>query len=153
MEQTTPERAKGFLDESAVAHLGVVSNGEPYVTPMSFVVEGDRILFRTKPGKRYEAMLENPTVSIEVSTFDQDSGNWTSVIIKGTARPVSDDETIALTVQLLLRKYESVLGSPLARGGIQPLASFPHVVEVSIDEITGMTSGGFSAVRTRPGRL
>ena len=153
MEEMTNERAKSFLEDAAVAHVGVVSHGEPYVTPMSFVFQGNRILFRTKPGKRYEAMVENPSVSIEASTFDEESGDWSSVIVKGTASLVIDDETIERTVQLLLQKYESSLGSPLSRGGIQPMATFPHVMEVTIEEITGMSSGGYPAARTRPGRL
>ena len=86
-----------------VAHIGVMSEGEPYVTPMSFVVDSDRILFRTQPGKRYEAMLENPVVSIEASTFDSETGDWTSVIVRGRAADASDDATISLTVQLLFR--------------------------------------------------
>ena len=144
MDSITADRAKRFLEESLVAHIGVISVGEPYVTPMSFVVDGDRILFRTQPGKRYEAMLENPAVSIEASTFDNETGDWTSVIVNGKAAEADDDATISLTVQFLLRK---------CRGGFQPMASFPHVVEVPIDEITGMTSGGGFAMRTRPGRL
>ena len=153
MESITVEQSKRFLHESLVAHVGVISEGEPYVTPMSFVVDGDRILFRTKPGKRHEAILENPLVSIEASTFDTETGDWTSVIVRGRAAEVDDDATISLTVQLLFRKYGEVLGSPLSRGGIQPMASFPHVVQVPIDEITGMNSGGGFAMRTRPGRL
>ena len=153
MESITVEQAKRFLDESLVAHIGVMSEGEPYVTPMSFVVDGDRILFRTKPGKRHEAMMENSAVSIEVSTFDDETGDWTSVIVRGRAAEAGDDATISLTVQLLFQKYGTVLGSPLSRGEIQPMASFPHVVQVPIDEITGMTSGGGFAMRTRPGRL
>ena len=153
MESITAEQAKRFLDESLVAHIGVISAGEPYVTPMSFVVDGDRILFRTKPGKRYEAMLENPAISIEASTFDEETGDWTSVIVVGRAAEAGDDATISLAVQLLFDKYGTVLGSPLSRGGIQPMASFAHVVQVPIDEITGMTSGGAFAMRTRPGRL
>ena len=152
MESITVEQAKRFLDESLVAHIGVISEGEPYVTPMSFVVDEDRILFRTKPGKRHEAMMENPVVSIEASTFDNETGDWVSVIVRGRAAE-ADDATISLTVQLLYQKYGTVLGSPLSRGGIQPMASFPHVVQVPIDEITGMTSGGGFAMRTRPGRL
>ena len=153
MESITVKQAKRFLEESLVAHIGVMSEGEPYVTPMSFVVDSDRILFRTQPGKRYEAMLENPVVSIEASTFDSETGDWTSVIVRGRAADASDDATISLTVQLLFQKYDKVLGSSLSRGGIQPMASFPHVVEVPIDEITGMISGGGFAMRTRPGRL
>ncbi len=153
MESITVEQAKRFLEESLVAHIGVISEGDPYVTPMSFVMDSDRILFRTKPGKRYEAMLENPVVSIEASTFDNETGDWTSVIVRGRAAEAGDDATITLTVQLLYQKYGTVLGSPLSRGEIQPMASFPHVVQVTIDEITGMTSGGGFAIRTRPGRL
>ncbi len=153
MESITPDQARNFLDEAPVAHIGVISKGEPYVTPMSFVVDGDRVMFRTQPGKRHEAMLENPVVSIEASTFDDETGSWTSVIVRGTAVEVSDDTTISRAVELLLNKYENALGSPLTRGGIQPMATFPHVVEVVIKEITGMTSGGAFAMRTRPGRL
>ncbi len=153
MESITAEQARRFLDESLVAHIGVMSEGEPYVTPMSFVVDSDRILFRTKPGKRHEAMLENPAVSIEVSIFDEETGDWTSVIVRGMAAEADDDATILLTVQLLFDKYGTVLGSPLSRGGIQPMARFPHVVQVTIDEITGMTSGRGFTIRTRPGRL
>ena len=87
------------------------------------------------------------------STFDRETGDWTSVIVNGKAAEVDDDATISLTVRLLFQKYGTALGSPLSRGGFQPMASFPHVVQVPIDEITGMTSGGGFAMRTRPGRL
>jgi nitroimidazol reductase NimA-like FMN-containing flavoprotein (pyridoxamine 5'-phosphate oxidase superfamily) len=153
VEPITPAEARQFLEEAKVAHIGVVSDGEPYVTPMSFVVDGDRILFRTKPGRRYEALRANPNVSIEVSRFDDETGDWTSVIVNGVARecPEGDCEQ---TVEMLMKKYESVLGSPLAHGGgLQPMSSFPHVVLVEIKEISGMTSGRGFTVRTRPGRL
>lgn len=153
MEPITSQQAREFITEALVAHIGVISEGRPYVTPMSFVVDEDRILFRTKPGKRFEGMVSNPVVSIEASHFDNDTGDWVSVIVIGTATEVHDDETVSRTVQLLLQKYESVLGSPLSRGGLQPMASFPHVVSVSIDEITGMASGGGFGAKTRPGRL
>lgn len=149
-----PEKeAVEFLTRESVAHIGVISEGEPYVTPMSFVVDGSRILFRTKPGKRFEAIESSPLVCVEASRFDDETGDWTSVVVKGHAVERSDDETTARAIELLLEKYEAVLGSPLGHGGLQPMASFPHVIEVPIEEITGMTSGlGFS-FRTRPGRL
>ena len=153
MEQMPDNEAIGFLSRSKVAHIGVISDGVPYVTPMSFVVDGDRILFRTKPGKRLEAIESNPVVCIEASQFDEETGDWTSVVVTGRAEERSDDETTARAVELLLEKYEAVLGSPLGHGGLQPMASFPHVIEVPIEEITGMTSGQGFSFRTRPGRL
>ncbi len=153
MEPITDAAAREFLEKSQVAHIGVVIDGEPYVTPMSFIVIGDRILFRTKPGRRYSGIEQNPVVSVEASHFDEESGDWTSVIVKGTAAVIRDDETIQATLSGLFEKYRQALGSPLSRGGIQPIASFPHVVEILIEEISGMSSSGPFSVRTRPGRL
>ena len=153
MDPLSKDEAARFLDQAHVAHLGVISNGEPYVTPMSFVFDEDRILFRTKPGQRFEAIVAEPRVSIEASTYNSETGDWMSVIVRGNATESTDPATKSKTVEMLLQKYENALGSPLTHGPMQPLASFPHIVEVEILEITGMSSGrGFSA-RTRPGRL
>ncbi len=153
MEPISERQAREFLESEPVAHIGVISDGVPYVTPMSFVIDGNRILFRTKPGRRFSAIESNPTVSIEASTFNEENGEWKSVIVKGTATITSDPGTARLTVEKLLVKYQKALGSPLSRGGMQPLASFPHIVEVEIEEISGMASSGPFTARTRPGRL
>ena len=153
MDSLTEAEARQFLSEAMVAHIGVVSNGDPYVSPMSFVVDGNRILFRTKPGKRFEALVANPRVSIEVSRFDDTTGDWMSVIVQGRAAERTDAATTTLAVEMLLEKYEQALGSPLNRDAFQAMASFPHVVEVTIDEISGMVSGRGLSFPTRPGRL
>ncbi len=153
MEPISEAEAREFLSGEMVAHIGVVSNGEPYVSPMSYVLDGKRLLFRTKPGRRFEALEANPRVSIEVSRFDEATGDWISVIIQGRALERTDTETTTLAVEKLLQKYEQVLGSPLSRDGFQAIPDFPHVVEVSIDEISGMVSGRGFSYRTRPGRL
>ena len=153
MEPITDAEALDFLEHEMVAHLGVIYDGKPYVTPMSFVLDGRRLLFRTKPGRRFEAIESNPMVCIEVSRFDESTGDWVSVVVEGKAVERTDEATTTLAVELLLRKYASVLGSPLGTGGLQPMASFPHVLEVSIDAMTGMSSGRGFSFRTRPGRL
>jgi nitroimidazol reductase NimA-like FMN-containing flavoprotein (pyridoxamine 5'-phosphate oxidase superfamily) len=153
MDTISETRARDFLEAAPVAHIGVVSDGEPYVSPMSFVVDDNRILFRTKPGRRFAALEANPAVSIEVSSYDASNGDWMSVIVRGTAHETTDDAIISVTVEKLFEKYREVLGSPLGRGGIQPLSTFPHVVVVDIDEISGMAATGGFEMRTRPGRL
>ena len=153
MEPISESEAREFLSEATVAHIGVISNGDPYVSPMSFVLDGNRLLFRTKPGKRFEALTAHPKVSIEVSRFDDETGDWMSVIIQGRAVERTDTDTTTHAVELLLAKYGQVLGSPLSRDGFQAMATFPHVVEVEIDEISGMASGRGLSFPTRPGRL
>jgi nitroimidazol reductase NimA-like FMN-containing flavoprotein (pyridoxamine 5'-phosphate oxidase superfamily) len=147
------EEAMEVLATAMVAHIGVIADDEPYVTPMSYAVDGDRILFRTMPGRKLEAIKSAPTVSIEVSHLDEATGDWVSVIVRGTAVESEDEADRARVIELLMDKYRDVIGSPLSTGGMHLLGGAPNVVVVSIDEVTGMSSGRGWEHRTRPGRL
>lgn len=153
MEPMQRDEALQLLSEAPVAHLGVLSEGEPYVTPLSFVLQDDRIVFRTQAGRKLRAIRANPRVCIEVSRFDEQTGDWASVIVWGTASETGDPRAGELTVQMLFTKYAVALGSPLSHGGLHPMPGLPHIVEVRIEEISGMTSGRQFSPRTRPGRL
>lgn len=153
MESLGREEALKVLETAPVAHLGTIYEGEPYVTPMSFVVSEGRILFRTMAGQKLDALEANPVVCIEASHFNEETGAWKSVIVRGRAEEVEEDELKQTTVSLLLHKYEAIMGSPLSSGGVQPLAGPPHFIKVEIEEVTGMTSGSGLSAQTRPGRL
>lgn len=153
MDPLTREQSLRLLEGAPVAHLGLIYDGAPYVTPMSFVVDGERILFRTKAGKKLDALRKDPRVCIEVSQYDPNSGEWASVIITGSAVEVDDASTRSVTVDLLFDKYSGVLGDPLSRSTIQPMSGLPHFILVTIDEISGLSSGSGFRPRTRPGRL
>jgi nitroimidazol reductase NimA-like FMN-containing flavoprotein (pyridoxamine 5'-phosphate oxidase superfamily) len=153
MQPVSRDEALKILEGQPVAHLGIVIDGAPYVTPMSFVVDGERILFRTVAGKKLDGIRANPAVCVEASEFNEETGDWVSVIVRGTARFVDDASTRQDTISRLYSKYEKALGSPLSGGGIVPLGGNPYVVEVLIEEITGMASNGGLRVRTKPGRL
>lgn len=153
MEPLSHEEALEVLESAPVAHLGLVDGGKPYVTPMSFVVEGNRIFFRTMAGKKLDALRQNPSVCVEASRYDEETGDWESVIVRGEATETDEDAITQEVVAHLFRKYEKVIGSPLGGTGMRPLQRLPHIVMVEIDEISGMTSGRGWSERTRPGRL
>lgn len=154
MEPLSREEALELLENQPVAHLAVIRDGRPYVTPMSFVLDGEIILFRTMAGEKLEGIKSNPSVCVEVSSYDEVSGDWVSAIVSGEASEVLDDDVRAKTTSLLFSKYGDVLGSPLSHGGgMRPLQGFPHVIQVVIEEISGMTAGSAWSARTRPGRL
>lgn len=153
METLPDEDSLKLLVEAPVAHLGTITDGRPYVTPMSFVLDESRIRFRTMSGKKLDALREEPRVCIEVSRFDEVSGHWASVIVLGTAFEVESEMVEARVIEKLFEKYADAIGHPLRRGGLQPLTGLPHTVEVEIEEMTGMSSGGPLGLRTRPGRL
>lgn len=154
MEQLTRPEAISFLASRPVAHLGTVMDGAPYVTPMSFVVDGDRILLRTLAGAKLDAIKANPDVCVETSVFDDETGDWMSAIVRGKARLIDEATIQQRVVSLLYSKYAKVMGSPLSGGGgLMPLGGTPFVIEITIDEITGMSSGRGMSVRTKPGRM
>lgn len=154
MESVSREEALEILAVQPVAHLGIVVDGAPYVTPMSFVLDGERVLFRTMAGEKLDGIRANPAVCIETADYNPETGDWVSVIVRGLARLVDDPGTSRELIALLYDKYEKVMGSPLSGGGgLMPLGGIPYVIEVRIDEITGMSSGRGIQVRTKPGRL
>ena len=153
MNEMSRAEAMELLGSAPVAHIGVVFDGDPYVSPVSFVVIGDRIAFRTVPGRRLEALRSHPQVSIEVSKFDTATGEWASVVVNGQAHEIEDTPLRTEVVSRLFEKYREAIGSPMSRGGLQPLTGLPHVVVVEIDEISGRVSGSGFGHRIRPGRL
>jgi len=154
MHEITREEALAILHEVPVVHVALIDGDLPYVTPMSFVVDGESIYFRTVAGRKLDALKTNPNVCIEASKYDEGTGDWESVIVQGKATVIEDTEVKEKTVALLFSKYDEVMGSPLSRPGRPQLdASRVQVVQVTFEEVTGMTSGRGFAARTRPGRL
>ncbi len=139
-----------ILGEGRVAHIAHASDGQPYVTPMSYVmVEGD-LYFRTGIGRRVDAIRANPRSCIEV-TILRDGEAWESVVFWGDARFIDDPDERSRVVAALLSKYhsETALGSPSP--SMLPV-EYP-IVAITPESITGRASGGGLTTKTRPGRL
>lgn len=153
METITQAQCHRLLAEEPVGHLAIVSDNEPYVTPISFVQLHDAIYLRTGPGRRLKALLSGGRCCIEVSRYSNDRGDWESVLVWGTAELVEDSGEEADAIGLLLVKYRNVFGSALAFSRPTPLAPKEVVVKIPIDEMSGRSSGAGFAPRTRPGRL
>ena len=153
MDELPFEEAMAFIARSDVAHLGVIDNGAPYVSPISYVLIEGRLCFRTGAGRRLDALRSNPRVSVEVSEYDIETGDWKSVIAGGDASIVTDDRTAQEVVGQLLHKYAKAIGSPLSRGGARPLPEPGVIVAIDLAEVTGRSSGSWFSLPTRPGRL
>ena len=150
MDELSIEQSERILAEQRVAHLGLVDDGEPYVTPLSYVVLDGDVYYRTGPGRRHDALASDPRVCVEVTRND-DAG-WVSVIFWGEARVVDDPARHAQVVEALLDKYhdEPLIG--IARPG--ELRSEDHIVmAITPERMTGRSSGGGWSSATRPGRL
>jgi nitroimidazol reductase NimA-like FMN-containing flavoprotein (pyridoxamine 5'-phosphate oxidase superfamily) len=153
MIEMSREESIAFLAAQEVGHLAVIDDGEPYVSPISYVVTGDTLYFRTRPGRRLTALRANPRLCVEASATEEEAGTWTSVCVWGDAVVVADPHREADVVSALLEKYadssESILS--YARGSV--FGGQAAVVEVPIDTVTGRQSGRELGAQIRPGRL
>ena len=154
MDELSLERGRQVLEDGLVGHLGVISEGEPYVAPISYVVVNGRICFKTGPGRRAEAIRSSPRVCFETSHVDQSTGYWESVVVWGDAGEITDAFEAQTVISALVAKYRPVMGSPLSPGpNDMGLGEADIVIGLPIETITGRTSGSFFHIATRPGRL
>lgn len=142
------DECERILREAPTAYVACISDGEPYVTPMSFAyVEGD-ILFRTREGKRTEALAADPRVCVVVDLATP-TGGWESVIAWGEATP-ADDHTAAEAIAALIRKYG---GSGFEVSSDQRLPVERPVYRIRLSRMSGRSSGAGLGPETHPGRL
>jgi nitroimidazol reductase NimA-like FMN-containing flavoprotein (pyridoxamine 5'-phosphate oxidase superfamily) len=153
MDTLSQDQCLSLLEEAHVAHIGVITDEGPYVTPISYVVLGNKLAFRTAPGRRTEALEVDPRVSVETSSYDAETGDWASVIIRGTAQVIRNDAAKeGVVVDALFEKYRNAFSNLLASPpGSEPVTRF--IVVIDVTEMSGRTSGGYVTAKTRPGRL
>ncbi len=61
-----------------------------HITPINYAVDGETLLFRTAEGSKLLAVVMNPDIAFEIDSYSEDLA--TSVILRGTARLLEEDE-------------------------------------------------------------
>jgi nitroimidazol reductase NimA-like FMN-containing flavoprotein (pyridoxamine 5'-phosphate oxidase superfamily) len=166
MEPLPEARMDQILDSAKFAHLAVVSDGDPYVGPVSFVRYEDALYFRTVPGERVDALQLHPRAAASFVEFDDETGAWESVLVRGDVNFLENDGSDDAIVVLFLEKYRdytSKLGSGPRLDAQDAAMGWVGTPEVGRDgaivfslamrEVTGRTSGRWMTPGTRPGRL
>jgi uncharacterized protein len=96
------EAITAILDEALVAHLGIVSDGQPFVIPTLHAVIGDDVLVHGSAASRtLRALGGGVPACLTVTLLDgmvlarsvfEMSANYRSVVILGEARPITDPD-------------------------------------------------------------
>jgi nitroimidazol reductase NimA-like FMN-containing flavoprotein (pyridoxamine 5'-phosphate oxidase superfamily) len=154
MDELSVEHCLRILEEGWVGHLGVISEGEPYVAPISYVFVDGRVCFKTGAGRRADAIRSSPRVCLEISQTDESTGEWESVVVWGDASEITDDLEAQAVISALISKYRPILGSPFSPGADDVgLVDRDILLALPIEIITGRSSGSLFNISTRPGRL
>lgn len=124
LEVLSPETCWDLLDRTAVGRIAFVEAGEPIVLPVTHAVHDHQIVFRTGLGSKLGAARMNEVVAFEVDEWDPvERAGW-SVLVRGVAETVYDDEVID--------RYEADDAAPWLES-----ATRGTWVRILVEEITG----------------
>jgi len=127
-----------LLQASRLGRLACVRDGQPYLVPITYAVDGDSLYSFSLLGQKIEWMRENGKVCVQVDRFG-DQREWRSVVAYGRYEELPD--LIGWKVQrerawsLLSREAE--WWTP---GAFKPVgqAPAPHLFyRIVIEEVTG----------------
>lgn len=112
-----------LVGSGTVGRVAVNSDPSPVVLPVNYVLRDDAVVFTTDAGTKWDAATGGVPASFEVDGVDQEHRSGWSVLIHGTlsALDASGD-----TVEEIHDRLDPLPGGPR-----------PHLVRLSIDEVTG----------------
>ena len=114
-ERSMPEIAEEILRAGRVAHVAFAVDGQPYIAPMTYHYETGVVYLHGAPASRLQKTLRGGVpVAIEVTLLDglvasrdakNHSMNYRSVILYGTARPVTDTQRKRALMEAMTARY------------------------------------------------
>lgn len=110
------ERCAALLGGNALGRLAISVDGHPDIYPVNYAYFHESIFFRTAEGSKLAASVVNPHVAFEIDGYS-DSSAW-SVVVKGEARILDDDEDDLVTAEAKLNPWVPTIKMNLV--GITP---------------------------------
>lgn len=137
MRSLTNEEARQLFHTARVARLGCIANGEPYVVPISCLLEGDHLYCHSLPGLKISALRENPHACIQVDQIESDL-RWRSAIAFGKYEELTKANEREQFLGKLLRRFPMLtpVESAIAIDGISPEVI---VFRINIERLTGVS--------------
>jgi uncharacterized protein len=126
IEVLEPDECLRLLRTQEVGRLAVAVEGFPAIFPVNYVVDEDRVVFRTDAGTKLDGVTRGGSVAFEVDHLEPATRSGWSVILNGRANEIT------------------AFDSPAARERASRLALYPwsphdkpHLVCISATAVTG----------------
>lgn len=129
LEVLSRDECLHLLRGAGIGRVGLSMDALPVVLPVSYVVVGDRVIFRTGQGSKLSAALRNAVVCFEVDEIDRARGTGWSVVVTGIARQLVGAEA-ATAAALELDPWSPDTGD--------------HVIAITVDLVSGRRVGALS---------
>lgn len=82
-----------LLRSTNFGRIGYQLRGRTRITPINYIVDGARIVFRTAEGSKFYALKVEDNAVLQTDSYDERHA-W-SVIAHGSVREITDDEDTA----------------------------------------------------------
>jgi nitroimidazol reductase NimA-like FMN-containing flavoprotein (pyridoxamine 5'-phosphate oxidase superfamily) len=128
------DEGRALLETAHLGRLGCISDGSPYVVPVSFLLSGERLYVHSLPGRKIDAMRANPKVCLQVDDI-RDDYNWRSAIAFGRFEEVTDAGERSWAVRRLLSRFPHL--TPVESVPVHDGQSSVVVFSIRIEQITG----------------
>jgi nitroimidazol reductase NimA-like FMN-containing flavoprotein (pyridoxamine 5'-phosphate oxidase superfamily) len=89
LEEMAEEECLELLATQSVGRIAMVSNGQPLIFPVNYVLEGRTVAFRTDPGTKLDAATLGK-VAFEIDSVDDERHEGWSVTVQGIGREITD---------------------------------------------------------------
>ncbi len=121
----TPEEVQEFLDGNTVLQVATTGrDGYPHLAPMWYVMDGDRVVFRSfTKSQKIVNLRRNPRLTVLVETGDEYS-QLRGVMIKAEAELVTDPQYVVGIYGALAAKYPMINDTPMELQGEALEAAF-----------------------------
>ena len=100
------------IARTSVGRIAFISNGDPLILPVNHAVDGDAVVFRSNAGSKLLAADTGSSVAFEVDGFEATRRSGWSVVIRGIAVTVEEEQEIA--------RLDEFAVEPWADGGDRP---------------------------------
>jgi nitroimidazol reductase NimA-like FMN-containing flavoprotein (pyridoxamine 5'-phosphate oxidase superfamily) len=105
LEIMPPSVSHQLLEASEIGRLAFLDAGQPVVLPVNFCFCDGRIVFQTTVGSKLHASANGSEVAFEIDDWDAKSRTGWSVLVRGRAGEVEDEEEIGAMCELGLRPW------------------------------------------------
>lgn len=120
IERLNPEECLELLGQTTVGRLAVIVENHPDIFPVNFVVDHGSIVFRTGIGTKFWSSMRNPC-ALEIDGFDAGSGKAWSVVVRGQAHLIVDQEEKSAADALHLDPWQQGSKSNYLRLTLDPV--------------------------------
>ena len=106
-DQLTSSQCWDYIRRAKLGRLAVIVDGQPEIFPINFAADRGTVVFRTAAGTKLSAALSGNRVAFQIDGYDDNLSSAWSVVLKGGASLLTDNEELLASEGLALFPWQA----------------------------------------------